>query len=266
MDINSVDRITFSPTGTTDRIVAAIADGTGLGPGDWLQLTSPDAVGRRPAPIAEGLAIIGAPVYGGRLPREAVRRLQRVRGAGAPAVVVAVYGNRAYEDALLELRDLVIEQGFDPLAAGAFIGEHSYDSQATPIATGRPDARDLDLARAFGAAVRRKLDALDPAGELAPLYVPGDRPYRTWDPPVGEAPSTDRALCTLCGACAAGCPTGAIAVNASVSTDPAACILCSACVKGCPTRARTWKSPWVVRVSARLSETCRERKEPEVFV
>ena len=40
-----------------------------------------------------------------------------------PAVLVVVYGNRAYDDALLELSDIATGAGFVPLAAGAFVGE-----------------------------------------------------------------------------------------------------------------------------------------------
>ena len=81
------------------------------------------------------MTILSAPVYAGRLPIEAVRRLRRIKAGEAPAVVVVVYGNRAYEDALLELQDLAGEQGFRPIAAGAFIGEHSYSTTGSPSPT-----------------------------------------------------------------------------------------------------------------------------------
>ena len=148
MPTNLVQTICFSPTRTTARIVAAIARGTQLPAAEPLDLTPPEARTRRIEAAQNALAIIGAPVYGGRIPPEATHRLQRLTANGVPAGLVVVYGNRAYEDALLELRDLVIGLGFVPIAAAAFVGEHSYSTEATPIAHGRPDALDLAQAQA----------------------------------------------------------------------------------------------------------------------
>ena len=102
------------------------------------------------------LAIIGSPVYAGRLPGTMTSRFELIKGYATPAVIVVVYGNRAYEDALLELNDLVSGAGFTPIAAAAFIGEHSYATKEFPIAVGRLDEEDLKKARAFGETVRKK--------------------------------------------------------------------------------------------------------------
>ena len=118
-----------------------------------------------------------------------------MRAHETPAGIVVVYGNRAYEDALLELRDLVIEQGFIPIAAAAFIGEHSYSTEATPIAHGRPDALDLARAQEFGALIRDRLAAPGGWRRTSPLPVPGAYPHREWIPPTDVAPVTDEALC-----------------------------------------------------------------------
>lgn len=89
---------------------------------------------------ADTVAVIAAPVYGGHAAPTAVKRLETLRGEGTPAVVVAVYGNRAFEKAVAELAELAVRQGFVPVAAGAFVGEHSYSTPETPVAAGRPDA------------------------------------------------------------------------------------------------------------------------------
>ena len=78
-------------------------------------------------------------------------------------MVIAVYGNRAFEKAAAELAALAARQGFVPVAAAAFVGEHSYSTPETPVAAGRPDAQDLARAAEFGAAVRKKLAAGTPA-------------------------------------------------------------------------------------------------------
>ena len=54
----------------------------------------------------DDLVLFGVPVYGGRIPSPAVQTLRRMQGSRTPAVLVAAYGNREYDDALLELADI----------------------------------------------------------------------------------------------------------------------------------------------------------------
>lgn len=257
----------FSPTGTTRRIVAAVAAGLGLPCGDVCDLTGPGGVAPATIP-GDVLAVFAAPVYAGRLPAVAVDRLRRVTGAGGPAVLVVAYGNRAYEDALLELCDLARERGFVPVAAGAFIGEHSFSAAATPIAPGRPDADDLRAAREFGLSVVAKLAGLTDLAACPPLAVPGNRPYRETGLSGGVSPQVDAALCQGCGLCADICPVAAVSLDEEgvVTTDASACIRCCACVKACPTRARSMVHPALLAVAQRLAANCRERREPEIFL
>ncbi len=64
-----------------------------------------------PEPDRDDVVLFAAPVYGGRLPAMAAERFRRIRGAGQKCVAVVVYGNRDYEDALLELHDILSETG-----------------------------------------------------------------------------------------------------------------------------------------------------------
>lgn len=267
MNINSVILVYFSPTQTTEKIVEGIAQGIQIDLVERLDLTPPEARMREFEEMHDELVIIGAPVYGGRIPHEAVHRLRRIKGNGTPAAVVAVYGNRAYEDALIELRDLAAALGFTPVAGGAFIGEHSYDSETTPIASGRPDAQDLEKAKGFGELIREKMREMRTLDEMPSLQVPGEFPYREeLDLPSDIFPVTDETQCTLCGTCARICPTAAITVGDTVMTDQSTCILCSACVKKCSTAARAWENQWMKQGVEWLSTNCRERKEPEIFL
>jgi len=257
----------FSPTGTTRAVVGAIGAGLGLARAEDLDLTGAEA--GAPSAVGAGLlAVFGVPVYAGRLPATAVDRLRRIKGAGGPAVLVVVYGNRAYEDALLELRDLAVELGFTPLAAGAFVGEHSFSAATTPIAPGRPDADDLRAAREFGLAVAAKLAGLADVAACPPLAVPGNRPYREAGLSGGVSPQADAALCQGCGLCADICPVAAVRLDEEgvVTTDASACIRCCACVKACPTHARRMTHPAMLEIAQRLAANCRERREPEIFL
>jgi len=256
----------FSPTQTTRKILSAVADGTGIGLTEQFDLTPPDANGESIRDIYGELAIIGAPVYSGRVAPEAAIRLGRVHGKQTPAVVVVVYGNREYEDALLELKDIAEDNGFIPVVAAAFIGEHSFSSDVRPIAHGRPDKADLQAARSFGTAVRKKLETLPVPVPETPVVVPGNTPYRQGGTRKGISPDSNSSLCTLCGTCAAVCPMGVITVSNSVTTDKEGCILCCACVKNCSTGARVLQSPETENAANRLHDNCGARKEPETFI
>jgi ferredoxin len=266
MDIESIKQVFFSPTETTARIVNGIAQGIEPGGGSRIDLTPPGAGRRQVEQLYGELAVIGTPVYAGRVPAEAIRRLRRIKGNHTPAVVVVVYGNREYEDALLELKDIVAELGFQPVAGGAFIGEHSYSCETTPIAPGRPDEGDLDKAKQFGESIKKKIKRLHALDDMPDLRVPGNFPYIERAHPPEMAPVTDGALCTLCSECAAACPTAAITVEASVETSKQACIRCTACVKRCPSGARKWENARIEQIRKWLSENCGRRKEPQIFL
>jgi hypothetical protein len=92
-----------------------------------------ESVSREPATFPPGLPVlVGAPVYAGRIPPAAAQRFLTLRGNDTPAIPVVVYGNRHYNDALLELADLLTSAGFVPVAGAAFIGEHPSPAQRRP--------------------------------------------------------------------------------------------------------------------------------------
>lgn len=175
------------------------------------------------------------------------------------------YGNRAYEDALLELRDVALEAGFLPVAAGAFIGEHSFSTDDDQIAYRRPDAEDLQDAGRFGQAIREKMKGLGPATEMPVLQVPGNSPYQDYRLPRNLAPVSQE-FCTRCESCLPVCPTGAIALkDNAVMTDASLCILCCACVKSCATGARVLEDERIQKLRTMLVTRFSQRKEPETY-
>jgi ferredoxin len=266
MNISSAKLIYFSPTQTTRKVIEGIAQGVRIATVEHIDLTPPEAGTRQLAEIHDELAIIGSPVYSGRLPPDMISRLRRFKGNDAPAVIVVVYGNRAYEDALLELRDRAFDAGFKPVAAGAFIGEHSYSSNATPIAVGRPDEEDLKKATEFGKMIHEKIRTVRALDELLPLQVPGNFPYKERGALPNISPVTQETVCAQCEKCASVCPTAAITVRDTVVTDRSLCIRCCACVKTCSTGARVMEDQRIRQVAEQLSMNCRKRKEPETFV
>lgn len=251
----------FSPTGTTRTILAEVAKGMACCDPEHIDLTRMER-GIELA-LADGVAVIGVPVYAGRVPELFLHRISDVTAAGVPTILVALYGNREFEDALVELRDAAISKGFAVVAAAAFVGEHSYSTAEQPIAAGRPDAADLSKAREFGALAAAKIAA----GNLSPApAIPGDFPYKERVPLGGIAPDTEQVLCTLCGACAEACPTFAVAVGRSVVTVARDCIKCCACTRVCPAGARSLTHPMVAARRDMLIENCSSRKEPSIFI
>src|SRR4030042_1952253 len=266
MEIRTVTLAYFSPTGTTRKVLEGIAGTIGAESIQHIDLTRPDILAREIPGRKEGLVILGAPVYAGRIPVEAGERFMKLKGNDVPAVVIAVYGNREYDDALIELRDIALKQGFKPVAGGAFIGEHSFTSEETPLAAGRPDGQDIEIARDLGQKIAVKMKEIEKPSDIPGLSVPGNIPLRERHQIEKIPPETDTSLCVMCLTCVGVCHTEAITYNEEILTETDSCILCCACVKSWPTTARQINNPMISRIRRWLSETCKERKELVIFI
>jgi ferredoxin len=260
-----VKLVYFSPTQTTKTVLESIAKGIAA-ESQAVDFTLPEERTRRLPPFRDELVLLGAPVHAGRLPLDAAEYLSTLTASQTPAVVVVVYGNRAYDDALLELSDIAAGAGFLPIGAGAFIGEHSFSTAETPLSPGRPDDRDIAQARAFGARIQEKLERLPSMADAARVSVPGNFPYRKRVRLFTKAPVTDAELCTQCGECVPLCPKGAIDADDATRTDSEKCIFCCTCIKVCPEEARTTQDAEVIAITDKLVRTCQERREPEIFL
>jgi ferredoxin len=245
MEIKKINVLYFSPTGTTRKAVEAIAEGIAQSMGvpvteyDYTRLKD----GPQPAPAfgPDELLLVGLPVYVGRIPTVILPYLEALKGNNTPCVPLGVYGNRHYDDYLVELEDLLRARGFLPVGAAAFIGEHSFSDK---LGGGRPNAEDLDLARNFGKNIGAKLARSPETPVLAEGCIPGHRPYRVFrkmsdNPPVPELSSA----CTNCLRCAEACPTGAISAQGPQSIDNKKCIRCRSCARACPVKAIEFAYP-----------------------
>ena len=265
MDVQRINLVYFSPTRTTKKILEAIKSGFNPLNTTDVDLTLPAAENKNMEFDSRELVLIGIPVYAGRVPSDAARRLKEIRGNGSPAVIVVTYGNREFEDALLELKQLAIENGFKPIAGAAFICEHSFSTEEKPIAQGRPDKQDLNKAQQLGLEIRQKIEDFKSIPEGDALVVPGDAPYNRPLPALRTTPMALEDRCTECLDCAAVCPTGVIDASDPFKTNDSVCIHCCACVKNCPNGARVVVDEHIMQKADFLFTNFQARKEPEIF-
>lgn len=244
----------FSPTGGTEKAVEALTSKWGQKI-HTVDLTNAAIDFSQFSFQAEDLVVIAVPSYGGRVPHLAAERIQKVRGNGANAVLVCVYGNRAYEDTLVELEDGAKAAGFRITAAVAAIAEHSIVRR---FAAGRPDAEDQAILASYGQTILDRLESGTEAGT-----IPGNRPYKKAGG-SGMTPQTGDA-CTQCDLCAKQCPAGAIDKNDAKTVDPTECISCMRCVAICPQHAKFLDAARLASISAMLEKVCTERKTCELY-
>lgn len=260
MNLKQITGIYFSPTESTKRVTELIA---GHIHGDYESLDLTDAAKVRPDYCFEEneAVVVGVPVYGGRVPETAVRRLRKLHGHRTPAVLIVTYGNRAYDDALLELKDILKEQGFCPAAAAAVVTEHNI---VRTIAAGRPDAQDQELLHRFGLQVDELFHRLSGSCEISDIEVKGNRPYRDYHGVPMKIKVNS--ACTDCGTCIRKCPVQAISRTDARILDAERCIACMRCIYVCPVEGRKVNSLLLMAVRQKLKKVCSDRKEPEFIL
>lgn len=252
-----VCEIVFSPTGGTRRVARIVSEVLSAQV-RTLDLTARDGAWRGASCTEDEVAVIAVPSYGGRMPSLAAERLSAISGGGARAVLVCVYGNRAFEDTLVEMEDRAVAAGFCVVAAVAAVAEHSI---VRKYAAGRPDSEDRLRLEEYARRIAERLHA---GADSLMEPLPGNRPYRE-SKRVGLVPLPSRA-CDGCGACARRCPAGAIDTADPKRVDEARCISCMACVAVCPKSVRRISRVKAAAVSAMLGKVCSGRRECGIFL
>lgn len=247
----NVVEIIFSPTGGTEKVTHIIG-------GHWsenaekIDLSDSKLDFTKYKIAKEDMVLIAMPSFGGRAPAVAIERLKKITGNGAKCALVCVYGNRAYEDTLVEMEDAAKKSGFQIIAAIAAVAEHSIISK---YATNRPDATDEKQLVNFADQIARK------TGEN--VSIPGNRPYKKGGG-AGLLPKSTKG-CVKCGLCAKRCPVQAIN-PVDFTADSKKCISCMRCMKQCPHNARKVNGAMVSVAALAIKKACSERKENELFL
>ena len=278
MDIKNVAALFFSPTYTTRKVVENIAKGiaarlqaSGCMAGyRSVNITTPAMRKETPCFSQGDIVVFGVPVYIGRVPNLIRDFFASIKGNGAIGVPVVVYGNRAFDDALIELYDIMQGNGFRCISAAAFIGEHSF---SYTLGGGRPDESDIKIATSYGEEIAGKILSGYPVPSA--IAIPGNPyPYKFYNAKSTQdksidirkvKPQTDPEKCTSCGLCAMLCPMGAIDPT-NCSLTPGICIKCCACVKKCKAGAKYFTDPTYLEHKEILEKNFTSpRKEPEIF-
>jgi len=257
MEIKTIKKVYFSPTGTTKKIIDSIANEFNLPITEVDLLRDTDA---QEITVEENeLLIIGVPVYFGRIPNIPNKKLINLKGKNSLALAVVVYGNRDYDDALIELRDILIKSGFSIIGAGAFSAQHSL---FPVVAKDRPDIKDIEIAVDFSSKCKDIIDSLSSVPQDV-ISVNGNETYCkggsiSMPPKVSDS-------CTKCGVCATICPANAIDPKSPNKTKEDACISCAACIANCPEKARNFSGVSYKVKEKVFSAMCSKYKSPEVF-
>ncbi len=261
--IKKISTLFFSPTGTTSKITKQISKAFNLPKSHFnLSLKKLRTKHQNLSFNSDELVIIGVPVYAGRIPAFLEEYFSKIMGNNTPAIFIVVYGNRDYDDALLELKELFEKRGFIGIAAGAFIGEHSYTSR---VATNRPDIDDLAKAFIFGKNIKKRLGLISEM-DASSLKVKGNYPYKERIAVPLISPETTEA-CKSCGICAEVCPTEAISFTDFNTIKAEDCIRCHSCVKNCPEEAKIFTHDMIRNITQKLiTNFSLPKKEVELFM
>ena len=275
MHIGKVKAVYFSATGTTQKVVENIAHSIAdklEAEYETFDFTLPAA---REAALVfreDELVVFGTPVYAGRVPNVLLKYLDTMEGNDALAIPVVLFGNRNYDDGLIELRDILEKHGLHTVAAAAFVGEHSF---SYILAKGRPDATDLELSKDFARRCAESIERRIDLSGIEPVTVKGiPYPYRGYYQPrdrkgnsvdIRKVKPLTNDQCNHCLICADVCPMGSISRD-DVREFTGICIKCGACVKKCPTHAKYYEEEGFLYHQHELEEGLTRRAEPELFL
>ena len=258
MTIKKLHLVYFSAANTTKRVMRQLAKELDINATEEYNVTLAAPLTQIHIPTNE-LLVVGVPVYAGRVPSLALSALNQLRGNNSPAIIVCVYGNRDYDDALLELRDMVNDNGFKVVSAAAFVAQHSIFPE---VATSRPDEKDMEATTSFARACTDLLEKISDITAVG-ISIKGNRPYKI-PGKIPLYPKGDK-KCNECGTCISQCPAGAISSDNPRKTDKSKCISCTRCIVICPQHARKFGGLIYRLARKKFTSAYLTRKEPELI-
>ena len=252
--MSKIIKIYFSPSQTTKKVVEQVA-GNFECESETYDLLNFDSEKEF---SGDDIAVVGMPIFAGRIPKAGRKRLEKLKGKNTKAIAITNYGNAHVTDALLELVDLLKENGFDVVAAATTVSHHSiFDG----VAKGRPDSVDLEKINEFAQKCKEKIES----GKSLESEIPGNRPYVDYKQ-LPFTISCDETLCSFCYDCVSICPEKAIPDDDPINTDLEICSRCTACINICPEDARAFTGEAFEAKKPAFEQANAERKEAEFYL
>ena len=253
----NVTAIYFSPTGGSKKSATSIAAALSGGSYAEIDLTPSNNLVSRTFG-ADDFVVFSMPCYKGRVPILAMQRMAGLKGDKTPCVVSITYGNRGYDDSLLELYTAATEKGFLVQGAAALVGRHTYGE----IQVDRPNDKDVSENRSFVEKLRTARN--NDFSKSVTLSIKGTFPYRGEGSGGRFYPLTSED-CTHCGLCVAECPTQAIAEDCR-TIDPSRCLSCFRCLRLCPVGAKNMNVESYIAFAQEFTRKLSTRRENEYIL
>ncbi|NLM07223.1 MAG: 4Fe-4S binding protein [Tissierellia bacterium] len=270
MEYNRVVAAYFSGTGTTEKVVKDIANKISGNLNIEYTVMDFTPLKSRKKPLVfkdSDIVVFGIFTVAGRVPNLMLPYLETIEGNGAIGIPISTYGNRNVDDCLVELQDILEKAGLKTIAGAYFSCEHSFSNV---LAKGRPDEKDLEIAREFADKISEKVKK----GDLSKVELPGERPYRFYYQPRDrhENPIDIRKVkpktndkCTDCKLCVELCPLGSIDYD-NVTNISGICMKCCACIKKCPEGAKYFDDKGYLYHKSELEELYANYNETKYFI
>ena len=250
--------IFFSPTGGTKKVADAVSSEIKQKNNSSIEkfdLTDYNIDFSSIKISKDDIVIIAVPSYAGRVPETASKRISQIKGNEANTVIICVYGNRDYEDTLIELYDTAKGLNFKIISAIAAVAKHSI---AYKYASDRPDENDVKKLKEFANKIINASDLLDEH------KLKGNRPYRNLSK-VSIVPKTTN-KCSNCKLCAKKCPVQAIDINNPKIVDKNKCISCMRCISVCNYSAKKINKVMLTLIHFALKKSCSKAKDYEFYI
>lgn len=274
MKTRCVKAVFFSATGNTKKVVSMIAERIAKNLNldiEKIDFTLPQNRIEKTSFQPTDIVVFGTPVYAGRVPNKILPHVQEgFAGNGALAVPVVTFGNRNFDNGLIELRNELENNGFHTIAGAGIACSHSFSQKIGP---GRPDESDISIMEKFADELSSKVKNLDEIPAM--IAVRGDDPVGPYYTPLGAdkkpakflkaKPKTDPSKCNGCKICADVCPMGSISADSPHEVS-GICIKCQSCVKKCPQDAKYFDDEAFLSHVKMLEENYSRRAQPETFI
>lgn len=245
----------FSPTGGTKKVLDILISAWDCEK-KYIDLSDRNNSSLNISFASNDICVVAVPSFSGRVPQFIIPKLRKIQGRGIKAMLVTAYGNRAFEDTLLELKDTMESCGFICSCAIAAVTRHSV---LPKYGEGRPDSADVEELKQFSVKCKEIMEK-----SFSTVIAPGNKPYRKYVSIPIKPKGNKR--CINCGLCYQRCPVCAISFENYRICDKGKCISCLQCVSVCPKNARRINSVILKIAGLKMQKLCSGRKTNKLYV